>query len=177
MKSASGHKDVGRPDANVAAGFLFHQYCGGKGGGGCVFPIGVTGIVIPHKMPRSIVRHRRLLFENKEFNGVRIYSDGGATGSGCDHSLGSEVGFYMMLSASPTIDSDAIVHEGQFLSGALPYDIEFLEKDIPQPKDLDYDGYIYVHWYWGSADYINEGGDVPDEFSMRIKKHDYDIQL
>lgn len=176
MKSASGHKDVGRPDANVAAGFIFHQYCGGKGGAGCLNPLGVTGVVVPYRMPRSIVRHRRLLFENKEFSGVRIFSDGGAVGL-CDHSLGSEVGFYMILSTSTTINAEQIVKQGQFLMGALSYDIEFLEKDIPQPKDLAYNGYIYVHLYWGDTGYMNEGGTIPDESSFRIKKHDYDIQL
>lgn len=176
MNSASGHKDVGRPDANVAAGFMFKQYCGGSGGGGCLFPIGVTGVVLPYRMPRSIVRHRRILFENKEFRGVRIYTDAGSTGL-CDHSIGSEVGFYMMLSSSDTIDAELIERQGQFLIGALPYDIEFLENDIPQPKNLDYDGYIYVHLYWGDAGYMNEGGAIPDEYSMRIIKHDYDIQL
>lgn len=176
MNSVSGHKDVGRPDANVGAGFLFLQYCGGKGGSGCLDPIGVTGVVIPYKMPRSIVRHRRLLFENKPWTGVRIFTDGGSAFL-CDHSLGSEVGFYIMLSNSSTLDEALIQRRGQFVSGVLPYDIEFLEKDIPQPKDILYDGFIYLHLYWGNAGYINEGSTIPDENSFRIVKHDYDIQL
>jgi len=175
MKSDTGQLKVGRPDAGLDGGFIFEQYCGGKGGGGCLDPLGVTGIAIPYKMPRSIVRHRRILLENKEFNGVRIYTDGGAVGL-CDHSLGSEVGFYLALSIDGNLTAAQMQQQGKFISGVLPYDIEFLAKDIPQPKEPSYDGYIYLQYYWGNAGYINEGGAI-DQYSMRIKKHDYDIEL
>lgn len=175
MKSDTGQLKVGRPDAALDGGFIFEMYCGGKGGGGCLDPLGVTGIAIPYKMPRSIVRHRRILLENKEFNGVRIYTDAGSNGL-CAHSLGSEVGFYLALSVDGNLSAAQMQQQGKFISGALPYDIEFLAKDIPQPKDPSYDGYIYLQYYWGNAGYINEGGAI-DQYSMRIKKHDYDIEL
>jgi hypothetical protein len=175
MKSDTGQLKVGRPDAALDGGFIFEQYCGGKGGGGCLDPLGVTGIAIPYKMPRSIVRHRRILLENKEFNGVRIYTDAGSNGL-CAHSLGSEVGFYLALSVDGNLSAAQMQQQGKFISGVLPYDIEFLAKDIPQPKDPSYDGYIYLQYYWGNAGYINEGGAI-DQYSMRIKKHDYDIEL
>lgn len=175
MKSDTGQLKVGRPDAALDGGFIFEMYCGGKGGGGCLDPLGVTGIAIPYKMPRSIVRHRRILLENKEFNGVRIYTDAGSNGL-CAHSLGSEVGFYLALSVDGNLTAEEMQRQGKFISGALPYDIEFLAKDIPQPKEPSYDGYIYLQYYWGNAGYINEGGAI-DQYSMRIKKHDYDIEL
>lgn len=175
MKSDTGQLKVGRPDAGLDGGFILEMYCGGKGGGGCLDPLGVTGIAIPYKMPRSIVRHRRILLENKEFNGVRIYTDAGSNGL-CAHSLGSEVGFYLALSVDGNLTAEEMQRQGKFISGALPYDIEFLAKDIPQPKDPLYDGYIYLQYYWGNAGYINEGGAI-DQYSMRIKKHDYDIEL
>jgi len=175
MKSDTGQLKVGRPDAGLDGGFIFEQYCGGKGGGGCLDPLGVTGIAIPYKMPRSIVRHRRILLENKEFNGVRIYTDAGSNGS-CAHSIGTEVGFYLALSVDGNLTPTQMQQQGKFISGALPYDIEFLAKDIPQPKEPSYDGYIYLQYYWGNAGYINEGGAI-DQYSMRIKKHDYDIEL
>lgn len=176
MKSDSGFKAVGRPDAALDGGFLFNMYCGGKGGGGCLDPIGMTGVVLAYRMPRFIVRNRRILFENKEFNGVRIFTDAGASGL-CSHSLGSEVGFYMTLSADGNLTDEEVVRRGKFIAGVLPYDIEFLAKDIPQPANgAEWIGYIFVHLYWGNAGYINEGGAI-DEYSMRIKKHDYDIQV
>lgn len=173
--SDTGQLKVGRPDAAVEAGFIFKQYCGGMGGGGCLVPLGMTGIAVPYKMPRSIVRHRRILLENKEFTGVRIYTDAGSNGT-CPNSLGTEVGFYLALTADGLYTPQQMVQRGKFLTGALPYDIEFLAKDIPQPNESNYNGYIYLQYYWGNAGYINEGGAI-DQSSMRIKKHDYDIEL
>lgn len=173
--SDTGQANVGRPDASVDAGFMFWQYCGGKGGGGCISPLGTTGKVLTYRMPRFIVRNKRIIFENKELFGVRIYSDGGVSGF-CSHSLGVEKGFYMALSADGNLTDEQVVQKGKFITGALPMDIEFLAKDIPQPAAASWDGYIFVHLYWGDATYVSEGNTI-DENSMRIKKHDYDIQL
>ena len=136
MNSNSGQLKVGRPDAALDGGFIFKQYCGGMGGGGCLIPLGITGIAIPYKMPRSIVRHRRIILENKEFIGVRIYTDAGSNGL-CPNSIGSEVGFYLALSVDGLMTDTEMQQQGKFISGALPYDIEFLAKDIPQPKEAD----------------------------------------
>jgi len=176
MNSNSGWKPVGRPDATLDGGFIFYMYCGGKGGGGCLDPLGTTGIVLAYRVPRFIVRNRRILFENKEFNGVRIFTDAGAGGL-CSHTLGSEVGFYMALSADGQLTDAQVVQRGKHITGALPFDIEFLAKDIPQPaQGAEWLGYIFVHLYWGNTGYLNEGGEI-DQYSMRIKKHDYDIQV
>ena len=151
-------------------------YCGGSGAGGCLFPLGVTTATIPFKIPKFIVRNKRIVFENKEYWGIRIFDDGGAAGP-CDHSLGTERGFYMALSADGAMTADEIKASGHFISGALPFDIEFLAKDIPQPVDSNWDGHIYVQVAWDSPLYLNEGGGIPTEDSIRIKKHEYDIQL
>lgn len=173
--SDTGQANVGRPDANIDGGFIFYQYCGGKGGGGCLDPLGATGVVLEYRMPRFIVRNKRIIFENKELFGVRIYSDGGAVFL-CDHSLGVEQGFWMALSIDGQLTDSEVINKGKFITGALPFDIEFLAKDIPQPTSPSWDNHIFVHLYWGNAGFINEGGAI-DENSMRIKKHDYDIQL
>lgn len=173
--SDTGQGNVGRPDAQVDGGFIFYQYCGGKGGGGCVNPLGTTGKVLSYRMPRFIVRNKRIIFENKEFYGVRIYTDAGAAGL-CSHSLGVEQGFYMALSSNGALTDAEVQAQGKFITGALPMDIEFLAKDIPQPVEAAWDGYIFVHLYWGNTGFVNEGG-IITENSLRIKKHDFDTQL
>lgn len=174
--SNSGFKKVGRPDSGVDAGFLFMQYCGGSGAGGCLFPLGVTHAEIFFRMPRAIVRNKRIIFENKEFSGVRIFTNGGNNGL-CANSLGTEAGFWMALSADGQLTEAQVKAKGKFITGALPYDIEFLAKDIPQPVGGDWLGYIVVQLVWASSGYLNEGGGIPNQSSMRIKKHEYDIQL
>lgn len=172
----SGRKNVGRPNANVAAGYLMFRYCGGMGGGGCVTPYGATGVVLTFQIPRFVVFNKRILFENKEWFGVRIFTDGGAVGL-CDHSLGTPVPFRIALSADGQLTDAEVQQRGQLVqSDSLPYDIEFLAKDIPQPKEANWLGYLFMHIYWGNTGYINEGGVITDN-SMRIKKHDYDIKI
>lgn len=173
--SDSGQIARGRPDAQVEASYLYFRYCGGMGGGGCLDPLGTTKTAFLLRMPKFIVHHRRIILENREFFGIRIYTDGGSTGF-CAHSLGAEVSWYMALSNSDTMSDADIMSRGIQLSGALPYDIEFREDKIPQPIDGGYSGVIYVHVYWGNAGYINENGAI-DQNSVKIVKHDYDIVL
>lgn len=173
--SEAGRVARGRPDAMVEAGYLYFIYCGGKGGGGCLEPLGTTGVVLTIRVPKFIVHHRRIIFENREFYGIRIYTDGGAVFL-CDHSLGSEVSWYMALSNDGILTDQEIQERGIQISGALPYEIEFLEDKIPQPSEGGYAGKLYVHIYWGNAGYINENGTI-DNDSIKIVKHDYDITL
>jgi len=174
--SNNGFCPVGRPDAMLEdATYLFFVYCGGMGGGGCVFPIGVTGVTYPVKIPKFITRNTKLIFENPEFIDIRIYTDGGPAGL-CANSLGSEVPFYMALSVDGLLTPDEIMAQGVQLMGATPYSIEFNELKIPQPTHPDWDGNIYVQLYWGSAAYINGiGAQVPNDSSLQITKHDYEI--
>lgn len=174
--SDNGFQKVGRPDSGVDAGFIFMQYCGGSGAGGCLFPLGVTMASIFFRMPRVIVRNKRIVFQNKEYFGVRIFNDGGSTGL-CANSLGTEQGFWMALSAYGELTEAEVKAKGKFITGVLPYDIEFLAKDIPQPVESDWLGYVVVQLVWASPLYLNEGKTLPDQNSMRIIKHEYDIQI
>lgn len=173
--SNSGFCPVGRPDAMLEdANYLFFVYCGGLGGGSCVLPLGVTGVTYPVKIPKFITRNTKLVFENPEFIGIRIYTDAGPAGF-CANSIGTEVPFYMALSVDGNLTDEQVVAQGVQLSGAPPYSIEFTEKKIPQPTHPDWDGNIYVQLYWGSAAYVNGVGGLPDNSTLQITKHDYEI--
>lgn len=178
--SESGRTNKGRPDAMVEAGFLAFRYCGGSGGGGCITPAGATGKVLTYRLQKFIVFNKRIVFENKEFFGVRFYTDAGPAGL-CSHSLGVEVPVYMALSIDGNLTDAQVMAKGKVLTGALPYAIEFNSKDIPQPYEGGWADHIFVHLYWGNAGYINQTSDVigalPTDNSFRIVKHDYDVKL
>ena len=172
--SDGGRVDRGRPDAMVEAGFIYLRYCGGSGAGSCLTPLGVTKTAFLIRMPKFIVHHRRIIFENKEFEGIRIYTNSPV--GLCPNNLGTEKNWYMALSNSDTMSDADIMSRGILLNGALPYQIEFREDKIPQPVDGGYSGVIYVHVLWGDTSYLNEGGTI-DDTSIKIVKHDYDIVL
>lgn len=176
-KLDTGKLAVGRPDAQVEAGYMAFMYCGGSGGGGCLTPLGLRSTKITFRIPRFVVYNRRIIFENKEFFGVRIYSDGGADGLGCPNSLGIEKPFYVALSADGNLTDAQVVAKNKQLSGALPYTIEFLAKDIPQPKEVSWGGFLFLHIVWNDATYLNAGSNPIDERSIALIKHDYDQQL
>ena len=165
----------GRPDAMLEeATHLFFVYCGGSGGGGCVLPIGTTGLTYPVKIPKFITRNTKLIFENPEFGGIRIYSDAGPSGF-CANSLGSDVPCYMALSVDGNLTPEQIMARGVILTGPTPYTIEFTENKIPQPLNPLWDGNIYVQLYWGNAGYLSGIGANPSDNSLQITKHDYEI--
>lgn len=179
--SDGGRENFGRPDAMVEAGYLRFIYCGGSGGGGCLSPLGAVGAVLTYRLQKYIVFNKRIIFENKEFYGVRIYTDAGPDGLGCLHSLGVEKPFYMALSIDGNLTNAEIVRKGKLLSGAQPYQIEFNAKDIPQPYEGGWADHIFVHLYWGDAGYLNGGDSIgssfPSDDAFRIVKHDYDVRL
>lgn len=178
----SGAEKQNRPDAMVEAGYLYFTYCGGMGAGFCLTPLGITGIALPFRVPKAITRNKRIIFENREFYGVRIYTNAGSNGL-CDNSIGTEVPFYAALSADGQLTGEQVMAQGVQLSGPTPYEIEFKENKIPQPSELDWQNIIWLQLYWGSAAYLNELGQPtdtshkPDGSSFRIVKHDYEINL
>lgn len=180
--SGSGMQKLNRPDAMVEAGYLYFTYCGGSGAGFCLTPLGVTGIAIPIRMPKAITKHKRLILENREFYGVRIYTNAGSNGL-CPNSIGTEVPFYLALSGDGLLTPAEIIKQGVLLSGPAPYEIEFLENKIPQPGDSNYNNFIYLQLFWGDAGYLNDLGQPtdtshkPDQSSFKIVKHDYEINL
>lgn len=181
--SDSGQVKLNRPDAMVEAGYLYFTYCGGSGAGLCLLPLGISGIAIPFKVPKSITRNTRIIFENREFYGVRLWSNAGSNGL-CPNSIGApEMPFWAALSADGLLTGKQVMEQGVQLSGATPYEIEFKELKIPQPKDSNWQGRIYLQLYWDRPDLINELGQPsdsshrPDATSFRIVKHDYEINI
>lgn len=180
--SGSGMVKQNRPDAMVEAGYLYFTYCGGMGAGTCLVPLGITGIALPYKVPKAITRHKRIIFENREFYGVRLYTNAGSNGL-CPNSIGTEVPFYAALSADGLLTGEKVMAQGVQLSGPVPYEIEFKEHKIPQPIDPNYENVIYLQLFWGDTELINELGEVSDNShtptpqSFRIVKHDYEINL
>lgn len=180
--SGSGMQKLNRPDAMVEAGFMYFTYCGGSGAGMCLTPLGITGIALPYRVSKAITRNKRIIFENREFYGVRIYTNAGSNGL-CPNSIGSEVPFYAALSADGLMTPEQIMAQGVQLSGPTPYEIEFKENKIPQPINPGYANTIYLQLYWGNAGYLNELGEPVDTShkptvnSFKIVKHDYEINL
>lgn len=178
--SGSGTPKLARPDAMVEAGFLYFTYCGGSGAGACLTPTGVTGVVIPYRVPKTITRNMRIIFENREYFGVRMYTDAGSNGL-CPNSIGVEQPFYLALSADGLLTDAQVIAQGVQCIGPAPYEIEFKENRIPQPKSTAWNNRIYLHVVWGNAGYINSLGDssdlshLPTENSFKIVKHDYEI--
>lgn len=180
--NGSGRVKQNRPDAMVEAGYLYFTYCGGMGAGACITPMGISGVALPFRVPKAVTRNERIIFENREFYGVRLYTNAGSNGL-CPNSIGSEVPFYAALSADGLLTGAEVMAQGVQLSGPTPYEIEFKENKIPQPIDSNYANIIYLQLYWGDTGLLNELGDPgdlshrPKPESFRIVKHDYEINL
>lgn len=151
-------------------------YCGGGGGGGCVEPIGAQGIMLAYRVPKFITYNRKIIFENKEFLGVRIFTDGGPAGF-CDHSTGTEIEFWMGLTSDANADIETAAKAGYQLSGAPPYDIEFPAEKCPQPTEAAWENIVYVALWWGDSGYMvdNTTGAITEQ-AFDLKKHDKDTR-
>lgn len=173
-KSALNFK--GTPNTDNSDTLRLLRYCGGAGGGGCLEPLGVTGIMLAYRVPKFITYNRKILFENKEFLGVRIYTDDGPAGF-CDHSAGGERSWWMGLTSDSSADIETTAKAGYKLSGGLPYDIEFPADMCPQPTDSAWENIVYVAVFWGNTAYLNDN--VPAtvaEICFDLKKHDKDTK-
>lgn len=155
--SQSSKAFTGRPNTDSKDTVRLLLYCGGGGGGGCPDVLGATGLMLPIRVPRYITYNRKIVFQNNEFFGFRIYSDAGNDGL-CDHSLGTEQSFWMGLTADSGADIETVAKAGLELSGALPYEVEFPALLCPQPTDPAWENIVYVCVWWGSAEYMNESG-------------------
>ena len=167
----------GTPNTDTEDTVRLLLYCGGAGGGGCVVPLGVSGIMIPYRVPKYITYNRKIVFENKEFQGIRIFTDGGPAGL-CSNSIGDiEVPFWMGLTADSGADIETTAKAGYELSGALPYDIEFPAEKCPQPTDPAWENIVYVAVWWGSPLLMvdNTQSEIIPE-SLDLKKHDKDTK-
>lgn len=172
--SEAGRLDQGRPNAANEEGYLLFLYCGGKGGGGCVTPLGVTNAKFAYRVPKFITANRRVIIQN---NNVRLFNDAGPDGFGCPDSQGViEKPFYMALSVDGNLSDAQVVAQGVQLSGALPYNIEFSALKTPQPINPLWANQIWVQLYWGDPTVINQGGNPITSSMMAITKHEYDIK-
>ncbi len=156
---------------------LLFRNCGGSGGGGCVLPIGLTHVIWAYRVPKFITYNRKIIFDNPEFLGVRIYNDAGSNGF-CPNTIGTEQTFWVGLGVSSSLDPETTAKKGVELSGVLPYQIEFQADKIPQPTDPLYVNIIYVYVWWGDAGFINENAAITNERpAFDLVKHDYDIKI
>ena len=80
----------------------------------------------------------------------------------------------MALSSDPNLDLDYPLTAGVELSGALPYDIEFIPPNLPQPTDAAWANRIYAYIYWGNDEFVNDPGEIATA-SLDIIKHDRDV--
>lgn len=186
--SSSGLNFKGRPQSEAhelkddvtqfTTNIRVFRFCGGLGGGGCVIPVGSQYVIWAFKVSKHVTYNRKVVFHNPEFTGVRIYSDGGPD-IFCTNSLGSEVSFWMGLSASASADPETTAKAGVQLSGALPYDIEFSAQKCPQPTDAAWNSIIYAYLWFDSPDVINEGSTFGtiDNPSMKLVQHDNDSRI
>lgn len=169
------------------------RYCGGGGAGACPDPLGAEGIVLKYRVQRDIVFNRKIVFQNSDFFGILIASDGGPDFF-CSHSAGGYVDCYMGLADNDSEDLRATAQAGGVILngvadlGAL---IEFDAPKIPQPflseaegggPNPDWESAIYVYLWWGDPTYISAAGDIfnggaIDERAFNIVKHDNDIKL
>lgn len=180
MISNSGLQPTGRANTDMLETCRLLLYCGGGGGGVCVEPSGATGVVLPYRVQKFITLNRKIIFQNKEFFGVRFYEDAGPDGF-CSYSIGVEKPFWMGLAADPNLDIETTAKAGVQLSGPLPYDVEFPRDKCPQPDDPAWENIIYVYVWWGSPGLILEGGQfvgpIPTTNSFDLVKHDKDSKI
>ena len=141
-------------------------YCSALGGGACVTPVGVEYVMWPYKVSKFITRLKKVVLHNPEYTGLRFYTDAGPDGL-CPNSIGVEKDFYVGLSSSATENPAKVAFNGVLCSGAVPYDIEFSGRQLPQPIDIAWNAYIYVYVWWGDSLYINAGSAFKD-LSMPI---------
>ena len=174
--SETGRADLAYPkskfDAKSAFWFI---YCGGSGGGGCLTALGVTQYVYSIRVPKFTVLNRSLILQNN--NSIDIGSNGGFDGL-CTDTYATRQPWYLAFSADGILTDAQVISKGKmFNQAAFPaYDIFVQAKDLPQPKDANWQGRIYVHLVWGSPTFVNRGGDMHPDM-LTVIKHDMDEKI
>ena len=170
--SETSRKDKGYPRSEVnMRHFMLFLWCGGFGGGGCPETLDATQFVYPIRVSKYIRLNRSLLFNNPEFKGVDIFSDGGP--DGCDHSKDTRQPFWLAFSADGVMTDAEVKAADIELNQAPPFDILVPRLKLPQPKDPGWDNIIYVHIVWDSAAYVTD--DPMQDGILKTIKHDYDV--
>lgn len=170
-------KYLGYPKSHVKRDWQLSKYCGGSGGAPCVTPLGVTKVFFYIDISPLVVFNRNLVLHNPEFSGVRIYTNGGASGP-CPDSIGTEQQWYLAFGTTSTLTDAQIVAQNNVFSGAPPYSIEIGANKLPQPSDPTWGQKIYIYIYWGNTAYVNYAQALANFVQyLKIVKHDYDMKL
>lgn len=174
--SESTRQDFAYPKSKVDSKMAYwFSYCGGSGAGSCLNPLGVTQYVYPIRVPKFVVFNRSLLLQNNQ--SIDIGTNGGFDGI-CSNSYGSRRPWYLAFSADGILTDDQVKAKGKvFNQSSFPaYDIFVQAKDLPQPKDANWQGRIYVHIVWDSTTYVNSNGDFHPDMLFLVK-HDMDEKI
>lgn len=146
MNGSLTRNDVGFP-ANVVKGddFNWSPGCGGKGAGQCYPAASFSYMYWSIKVNPFSRRNTLLVLQN---NGFIPYFDAGSDGF-CDHSDGAQAPFdvylfYEQPTGTKLDTSQAVAHVAVPNTATLPFNIEFLEANIPQPVNVDYERKIWV---------------------------------
>lgn len=183
--SESRRTDLAYPKSQTETpAFYILRFCGGSGGGGCVFPLGATEFIIPIRVPKHLVFNRSLLVQNPEFFGVDIYSDGGAVGL-CDHSAAVRQDWWLAFSDDGILTEDEVKARGLLITASPPFDIEVDASRLPQPvlsgggANPNWENIIYMHIWWGNPAFVTGSAYLlnRDERVLEITKHNYDIKI
>lgn len=176
VMSESSRADLAYPKSKVDAGLAYwYVYCGGSGAGSCLNPLGTVQYIYSIRVPKFVVFNRSLLLQNNQ--SIDIGTNGGFDGI-CSNSFGTRQPWYLAFSADGLLTTDQVKARGKMLNqAAFPaYDIFVQSKDLPQPKDANWQGRIYVHIVWDSAAYVNKHGDFHPDM-LTLVKHDTDEKI
>lgn len=174
--SETSRLDLAYPKSKVDAATAFwFIYCGGSGAGSCLNPLGVTQYVYSIRVPKFTVFNRSLLLQNN--SAIDIGTNGGFDGF-CSNSFGTRQPWYLAFSADGIMTDAQVIAKGKMFNlAAFPaYDIFVQAKDLPQPKDANWQGRIYVHIVWASSTYVNRHGDFHPDM-LTLVKHDMDEKI
>jgi len=183
--SESGRKDLAYPKSQTETpAFYILRFCGGKGGGDCVYPLNDTEFVIPIRVPKHLVFNRSLLVHNPEFFGVDIFSDGGAVGL-CANSAAVRQSWWLAFSDDGVLSETEVKATGIEISAAPPFDIEVDASKLPQPvlrgggANPNWENIIYMHIWWGNGSFVSGSSYLlnRDERVLEVTKHNYDIKI
>jgi len=184
--SESGRKDLAYPKSQVqTAPFIIFRLCGGAGGGDCAFVLGYNHLTYSFKVSKFIVFNRSLILNNPEFNGVEVFSDGGAAGL-CDHTTDVRQGWWLAFSDDGLLTTDQVMATGTFIEAtAPPFDIEVQWNKLPQPvlagggANPNWESRIYVHIVWSAEDLVTTSAALINQLDnvLTLIKHDYDEKI
>lgn len=171
----SGQKDRAYPRSDNAKGcFLVTKCIGGKGGGGCATVINAVRAIGYWNVPKFNVFNRRMVVFNGA-DGFHPFTDGGQVPGFPETCRIANVpqNWYIAFSADGNLTDREIQERGTLITETgEDLEIEVLNTKLPQPTDLNWEGKIYFHLYWGNPLLVNTGN-----FVLRIVKHDYDVKI